>query len=185
MDGRQTLSMTLACLLLTMVAGCGSNQQAGAEDHSEETTMTEPFEHGLRCDPMDFVANGTGLPAALVRAQVFGRPRPGDAATIEAHFAEVFADLRSPASRSFGTLTHAEDADTGHGQAPTGPDARATQTSTEAGRGPSARPGGAAATCPAPDGIIAGPRRALRPLGRSAREPDSRPRSAREVSNGR
>lgn len=53
--------------------------------------MSEQFQYGFRVDPMEFVAHGEGLQAALVRTVIFETPGPNDAAVIEAHFAEIFA----------------------------------------------------------------------------------------------
>jgi hypothetical protein len=51
--------------------------------------------YGFRYDPMGFVKKGTSVPAALVRAQVFHAPQPGDEAI--RHYTAVAGKLSSVA----------------------------------------------------------------------------------------
>jgi len=51
-------------------------------------------QYGFRHDPMGFVKNGKSVAAALVRAQVFHAPQPGDEEVIDKHVAEILAKQR-------------------------------------------------------------------------------------------
>jgi hypothetical protein len=62
---------------------------------AEETAvLPESFRHGFRVDPMKFVEEGEGLQAALVRKQVFGRPKEGDEEAIQAEIDKLLAQQK-------------------------------------------------------------------------------------------
>ena len=89
---RLRYALRIALGLAVTFAGCDkAERQAAADNRGEETAMSEPFQYGFRYDPVEVIAAADGLDAALVRTLLLETPRPGDAATIEAHFAEVFA----------------------------------------------------------------------------------------------
>ena len=73
----------------------GSGHSEGGEpmaDQGDRARLLEPLPYGFRYDPMKFVEEGEGLQAALVRKQVFGRPKEGDEATIQVAIDETLAE---------------------------------------------------------------------------------------------
>ncbi|MHC4561400.1 MAG: hypothetical protein ACYS8X_01355 [Planctomycetota bacterium] len=58
----------------------------------------QPLTHGFRYDPVEAINAADGVEAALVRTLLFKTPLPGDAAAIEAHFAEVLATQKADGS---------------------------------------------------------------------------------------
>ena len=57
-------------------------------------TRKNALPYGFRHDPIAFVRDDRSLPAALVRAQVFHEPQPGDGEVIEKHVAEILSKQR-------------------------------------------------------------------------------------------
>jgi hypothetical protein len=60
--------------------------------------LPESIRHGFRVDPMKFVEEGEGLQAALVREQVFGRPKPDDEEVIKAEIKKTLAEQKEDGS---------------------------------------------------------------------------------------
>jgi hypothetical protein len=55
-------------------------------------TEQQTFKHGFRVDPMKFVEEGEGLPAALVRTQVFKKSKEGDKEIIRSEIDKALAE---------------------------------------------------------------------------------------------
>ena len=111
---RRTLTWTLASVAaLVAVALVGLPTAAGPKDKTQKTapalagagqgetamkTAGQELRYGFRYDPMRYVETDTSVPAALVRAQVFGTPRAGDDKIIADYVAEILAKQRPDGS---------------------------------------------------------------------------------------
>ena len=98
-------ALRLAMVITIAFAGCDKgDEQTATPDPTEQTAtveeavMPETLEYGFRYDPVEVMVNDTSLDGSLVRTLLLKAPRPGDAAAIEAHFAEVFATQNADGS---------------------------------------------------------------------------------------
>jgi len=73
----------------------GDDGLTGGPDMADaERDLLRGVRHGFRVDPMKFVEEGEGPQAALVRKQVFGRPKPGDEEAIQTEIEKLLAEQR-------------------------------------------------------------------------------------------
>ena len=100
-------ALLMASVIALAIAGCKNAEQKTpaateadqqAQPVREVAMPTQSFEYGFRYDPVEVMSSDTSLDGALVRTLLLKTPRPGDAATIEAHFAEVFATQKPDGS---------------------------------------------------------------------------------------
>ncbi|MHC4249701.1 MAG: hypothetical protein ACYS9X_11300 [Planctomycetota bacterium] len=82
-----------AALTRETIQPASATDVKGDEPVTEEAAaLPESIRYGFRYDPMKFVEEGTGLQAALVRKQVFGRPKEGDEEVIRAAVEGMLAE---------------------------------------------------------------------------------------------